>query len=210
MKKTKIIGVLIFILIICLVIILTVIASITMLGNETNVNGIFNNSLNNSISNVTNNVENNVVNNSATNINSENINSTNTTNSVENTNSANLTNNIGNTSINNTDNNTNETQNSVNNELNINPNVKTFPFELQGITSDMEQYIKDVDELSENVKQYIYKYGLFDVTVAEVQKYEYQESTGRLGIIFKLNNPDENKLRVIINANGNIDISNYN
>ena len=150
MKKTKIIGALIFILIIFLFIILTAIASITMLGNESNANKIFNNSLNNDTSNVT------------------------------------------------------------NNTVNNNSNVQTFSFELQGITSEMEQYIKDVNKLSESVKQYIYKYGFFDVTVAEVEKYEYQESTGRLGIIFKLNNLDENKLRVIINANGNIDISNYN
>ena len=64
--------------------------------------------------------------------------------------------------------------------------------------------------LTEAIKQYIYKYGFFDATIAEVQKYEYQDTTGRIGIIFKLNNPDENRLRVIINSNGNIDISDYN
>ncbi len=188
MKKTKIIGILIFILIICLVIILTVIASMTMLGDGKEDNEIFNNT-NNSIGNVSNNMINN------TNISSENTNSSNVLNSIGNTNSIS---------------NTNETENNVNNELNINSNVKTFSFELQGITSEMAQYIKSEEKLTEAIKQYVYKYGFFDATIAEVQKYEYQETTGRLGIIFKLNNPDENRLRVIINSNGNIDISDYN
>ena len=74
----------------------------------------------------------------------------------------------------------------------------------------VEKHIKIQSEFIKAIKEYIYKNGLVDATAMEVEKYEYQESTGRLGIIFKLNNPDENKLRVIINANGNIDISNYN
>jgi probable serine/threonine-protein kinase tsuA len=173
----------------------------TMLGDGKEDNEIFNN-INNSIGNVSNNMINN------TNISSENTNNTtNTVNSVENTNSSNVLNSIGNT---NSISNTNETENNVNNELNINSNVKTFSFELQGITSEMAQYIKSEEKLTEAIKQYIYKYGFFDATIAEVQKYEYQETTGRIGIIFKLNNPDENRLRVIINSNGNIDISDYN
>lgn len=100
-----------------------------------------------------------------------------------------------------------ETNNII--EDNINNNVKTFPFEIQGMTSDILKYVNDIEGLNTAVKEYIYKYGLFDVTVAEVQKYEYQESTKRLGIIFKLNNPNKDRLRVIINDNGKIDISNY-
>lgn len=100
-----------------------------------------------------------------------------------------------------------ETNNVI--EENINNNVKTFPFEIQGMTSDILKYVNDIEGLNTAVKEYIYKYGLFDVTVAEVQKYEYQESTKRLGIIFKLNNPNKDRLRVIINDNGKIDISNY-
>ena len=100
-----------------------------------------------------------------------------------------------------------ETNNVI--EENINNNVKTFPFEIQGMTSDILKYVNDIEGLNTAVKEYIYKYGLFDVTVAEVQKYEYQERTKRLGIIFKLNNPNKDRLRVIINDNGKIDISNY-
>ena len=82
--------------------------------------------------------------------------------------------------------------------------------EINGITEDISKHIKNQSEFIKAIKEYIYKNGLVDATAMEVQKYEYQENTDRLGIIFVLNNTNENKLRVIVNANGKIDISDYN
>lgn len=85
--------------------------------------------------------------------------------------------------------------------------LKNIEFEFDGITDDISKYINDIDTLELKIKEFVYLEGLVDATVAKVQKYEYQESTGRLGIIFDLNNPSEDKIRVILNANGSIDIS---
>lgn len=87
--------------------------------------------------------------------------------------------------------------------------LNNFEFEIKGITSEISKYIEDLDEFNIQMKEYIFKNGLVDATLAEVQKYEYQESTSRLGIVFKLNNPKEDKIRVIVNPNGKIDISEY-
>lgn len=87
--------------------------------------------------------------------------------------------------------------------------LNNFEFELKGITNEISKYIEDSDEFYIQVKEYIYKNGLVDATSAEVQKYEYQESTSRLGIVFKLDNPKEDKIRVIVNPDGKIDISKY-
>lgn len=87
--------------------------------------------------------------------------------------------------------------------------LNNFKIEIEGITDDISKHINDMDKFNIELKEYIYKQGLVDSTIIEVQKYEYQESTKRLGIIFKLNNPNKDRLRVIINDNGKIDISNY-
>ncbi len=85
--------------------------------------------------------------------------------------------------------------------------LNNFSFELQGMTDDILRYITDIEKFNQNIKEYIYKHGLVDATIGTVSKYEYQESTNRLGIIFDLNNPSNDKLLVIINANGSIDIT---
>lgn len=114
---------------------------------------------------------------------------------------------------------TNNTQNNVSNnivgendlnESDIYFDKSNYSVEINGITDEISKYIKDQNELKKKLIEFVWNNGLANSSSMEVEKYEYQESTGRLGIIFKLNNPDENKLRVIINANGNIDISNYN
>ena len=87
--------------------------------------------------------------------------------------------------------------------------LNNFEFEIKGITNEISRYINDLDEFNIEIKEYIFKNGLVDATLAEVQRYEYQENTNRLGIVFKLNNPKEDKIRVIVNSNGKIDISEY-
>ena len=87
--------------------------------------------------------------------------------------------------------------------------LNNFKFEIKGMTNDISKYINDVDEFFILIKEYVFKNGLVDATYAEVERYEYQESTSRLGIIFKLDNTDEDKIRVIVNPNGKIDISEY-
>ncbi len=140
-----------------------------------------------------------------------------TSNTVSNENS---TNNTVNSNLN-TTNSTNSSNDSTTNDVFYNKeetgNTKysenqldNVSIEINGITEDISKHIKNQSEFIKAIKEYIYKNGLVDATAMEVQKYEYQENTDRLGIIFVLNNTNENKLRVIVNANGKIDISDYN
>ena len=87
--------------------------------------------------------------------------------------------------------------------------TNNYSFEVKGITQEISKYIQDIDEFNKAIKQYIVDNHYVNVTNAEVQKYEYQESTSRLGIVFKLDNPKEDKIRVIVNPDGKIDISKY-
>lgn len=179
MKKTKILGILIFLLIIILIIVLLYIASLTVLNTNTLENSV--NNIDNSI-----NIEKkeNVLNNNNV-IQNEN-NSTNNTNDVF------------------------YSQEEMGNAKYTKDQLNNFSIKINGINGEIKKYINDIDEFNFQIKEYVYKQGLVDATEMDVQKYEYQESTGRLGILFKLNNPNGNRLRVIINSNGNIDISDYN
>lgn len=87
--------------------------------------------------------------------------------------------------------------------------VDDFNFEVKGITPEISKYIENIEDFKKSIKEFVYKYGMVDATFAEVQKYEYQESTNRLGIIFKLNDPAGDKLRVIVDSNGEVSILYY-
>lgn len=193
MKKTRLIGVIIFILVIALIIVLFFIANLTILktDNQVDANNIVSNQINDNVNSVNQNVSVNSINN--TNVNEDIQNSV----SEENT--------VNNTDTNDVFYNTEETGTVKYSENQLN----NFSFEIKGITDEDLKYIKDVDNLNLTVKEYVYKHGLVDATIGEVQKSEYQESTNRLGIILKLNNPNEDKLRVIVSSGNKIDISNY-
>lgn len=193
MKKTRLIGVIIFILIIALTIVLFFIANLTILktDNQVDTNNIVSNQINDNVNSVNQNVS---------------VNSTNNTNVNENIqNSVSEENTVNNTDTNDVFYNTEETGTVKYSENQLN----NFSFEIKGITDEDLRYINDVDNLNLTVKEYVYKHGLVDATIGEVQKAEYQESTDRLGIILKLNNPNEDKLRVIVSSGDKIDISNY-
>lgn len=193
MKKTRLIGVIIFILIIALTIVLFFIANLTILktDNQVDTNNIVSNQINDNVNSVNQNVS---------------VNSTNNTNVNENIqNSVSEENTVNNTDTNDVFYNTEETGTVKYSENQLN----NFSFEIKGITDEDLKYINDVDNLNLTVKEYVYKHGLVDATIGEVQKSEYQESTNRLGIILKLNNPNEDKLRVIVSSGDKIDISNY-
>lgn len=193
MKKTRLIGVIIFILVIALIIVLFFIANLTILktDNQVDANNIVSNQINDNVNSVNQNVSVNSINN--TNVNEDIQNSV----SEENT--------VNNTDTNDVFYNTEETGNAKYSDSQLN----NFSFEIKGITDEDLKYINDVDNLNLTVKEYVYKHGLVDATIGEVQKSEYQESTNRLGIILKLNNPNEDKLRVIVSSGNKIDISNY-
>lgn len=192
MKKTRLIGVIIFILVIALIIVLFFIANLTILKTD---NQVDNNIVSNQIKDNANSVNQNVS-----------INSTNNTNVNENIqNSVSEENTVNNTDTNDVFYNTEETGTVKYSENQLN----NFSFEIKGITDEDLKYINDVDNLNLTVKEYVYKHGLVDATIGEVQKSEYQESTNRLGIILKLNNPNEDKLRIIVSSGDKIDISNY-
>lgn len=193
MKKTRLIGVIIFILVIALIIVLFFIANLTILktDNHVDANNIVSNQINDNVNSVNQNVSVNSINN--TNVNEDIQNSV----SEENT--------VNNTDTNDVFYNTEETGTVKYSENQLN----NFSFEIKGITDEDLKYINDVDNLNLTVKEYVYKHGLVDATIGEVQKSEYQESTNRLGIILKLNNPNEDKLRVIVSSGNKIDISNY-
>ena len=192
MKKTKVIGILIIILVILLTIVLFFITDLTLLNTTSNDEYV----------NTTNNIEKNNVQNEVT------------SNTVSNENS---TNNTVNSNTNTTNSSNDSTTNDVfyikeetgNTKYSENQ-LDNVSIEINGITEDISKHIKNQSEFIKAIKEYIYKNGLVDATAMEVQKYEYQENTDRLGIIFVLNNTNENKLRVIVNANGKIDISDYN
>lgn len=195
MKKTRLIGVIIFILIIALTIVLFFIANLTILktDNQVDANNIVSNQINDNVNSVNQNVS---------------VNSTNNTNASVNENIQNSVseeNTVNNTDTNDVFYNTEETGTVKYSENQLN----NFSFEIKGITDEDLKYINDVDNLNLTVKEYVYKHGLVDATIGEVQKSEYQESTNRLGIILKLNNPNEDKLRVIVSSGNKIDISNY-
>ena len=193
MKKTRLIGEIIFILVIALIIVLFFIANLTILktDNHVDANNIVSNQINDNVNSVNQNVSVNSINN--TNVNEDIQNSV----SEENT--------VNNTDTNDVFYNTEETGTVKYSENQLN----NFSFEIKGITDEDLKYINDVDNLNLTVKEYVYKHGLVDATIGEVQKSEYQESTNRLGIILKLNNPNEDKLRVIVSSGNKIDISNY-
>lgn len=195
MKKTRLIGVIIFILVIALTIVLFFIANLTILktDNQVDTNNIVSNQINDNVNSVNQNVSVNSTNNTNTNVN-ENI-----------QNSVSEENTVNNTDTNDVFYNTEETGTVKYSENQLN----NFSFEIKGITDEDLKYINDVDNLNLTVKEYVYKHGLVDATIGEVQKSEYQESTNRLGIILKLNNPNEDKLRVIVSSGDKIDISNY-
>ena len=195
MKKTRLIGVIIFILVIALIIVLFFIANLTILktDNQVDANNIVSNQINDNVNSVNQNVS---------------VNSTNNTNASVNENIQNSVseeNTVNNTDTNDVFYNTEETGTVKYSENQLN----NFSFEIKGITDEDLKYINDIDNLKLTVKEYVYKHGLVDATIGEVQKSEYQESTNRLGIILKLNNSNEDKLRVIVSSGDKIDISNY-
>ena len=192
MKKTKVIGILIIILVILLTIVLFFITDLTLLNTTSNDEYV----------NTTNNIEKNNVQNEVT---SNTVSNENSTNNTVNSNT-NSTNSSNDSTTNDVFYNKEETGNTKYSENQLD-NVS---IEINGITEDISKHIKNQSEFIKAIKEYIYKNGLVDATAMEVQKYEYQENTDRLGIIFVLNNANENKLRVIVNANGKIDISDYN
>jgi hypothetical protein len=192
MKKTKVIGILIIILVILLTIVLFFITDLTLLNTTSNDEYV----------NTTNNIEKNNVQNEVT---SNTVSNENSTNNTVNSNT-NSTNSSNDSTTNDVFYNKEETGNTKYSENQLD-NVS---IEINGITEDISKHIKNQSEFIKAIKEYIYKNGLVDATAMEVQKYEYQENTDRLGIIFVLNNTNENKLRVIVNANGKIDISDYN
>lgn len=191
MKKTKVIGVLIIILVILLTVVLFFIADLTLLNTKNDGNYA------NIITDNENNVQNEMT--------SDNISNESSTNNDVNS-SRNSTNITNNSTTNDVFYNKEETGNTKYSENQLD----NFSVEINGITDDISKHIKNQSEFIKAIKEYIYKNGLVDATAMEVQKYEYQENTDRLGIIFMLNNPNQNRLRVIVNANGKIDISNYN
>lgn len=195
MKKTKVIGILIIILVILLTVVLFFIADLTLLNTTSNDEYV----------NTTNNIEKNNVQDEVTSNTVSNENSTNNTVN-SNLNTTNSTNSSNDSTTNDVFYNKEETGNTKYSENQLD-NVS---IEINGITEDISKHIKNQSEFIKAIKEYIYKNGLVDATAMEVQKYEYQENTDRLGIIFVLNNTNENKLRVIVNANGKIDISDYN
>ena len=192
MKKTKVIGILIIILVILLTIVLFFITDLTLLNTTSNDEYV----------NTTNNIEKNNVQNEVT---SNTVSNENSTNNTVNSNT-NSTNSSNDSTTNDVFYNKEETGNTKYSENQLD-NVS---IEINGITEDISKHIKNQSEFIKAIKECIYKNGLVDATAMEVQKYEYQENTDRLGIIFVLNNTNENKLRVIVNANGKIDISDYN
>ena len=190
MKKTRLIGAIIFILIIALTIVLFFIANLTILKTD---NHIVSNQINDNVNSVNQNVSVNSTNNANASVN-ENI-----------QNSVGKENTVNSTDTNDVFYNTEETGTAKYSDSQLN----NFSFEIKGITDEDLKYINDVDNFNLTVKEYVYKHGLVDATIGEVQKSEYQESTNRLGIILKLNNPNEDKLRVIVSSGNKIDISNY-
>ena len=182
MKKTKVIGILIIILVILLTIVLFFITDLTLLNTTSNDEYV----------NTTNNIEKNNVQNEVT---SNTVSNENSTNNTVNSNT-NSTNSSNDSTTNDVFYNKEETGNTKYSENQLD-NVS---IEINGITEDISKHIKNQSEFIKAIKEYIYKNGLVDATAMEVQKYEYQENTDRLGIIFVLNNTNENKLRVIVNA----------
>lgn len=205
MKKSKVIGIIIFILLLCLGILAYFI--IDLAGG--NLSEKINISQTNEVENTADLTNSTTISTNSTN-NTISRNETNITdnNSISNMVNANTSSNITNTSTNNTTNSSSSNDifgDDINNDKN---QANNGSFEIKGITNDILQYISDIDNFNIVVKEYILN-NFQNVTSAEVQKYEYQENTSRLGIILKLNNQNEDKLRVIVNQDGKIDISNY-
>lgn len=205
----RIIGVLIIILTILLAIILFYITDLTMLSANNNNSG--DNTIIDDTNSIKNDDNNTTVNNEAT---------SNTTNDIVNNTITNSTqNNVANNATSNSTQNDTITANSSamnnvigekdTNETDIYFAEPNYSIEINGITDDISKHIKDQDEFNKELTKYVFDNGLSNANSMEVQKYEYQESTDRLAIIFILDNSARNRLRVIINSNGNIDISNY-
>lgn len=201
MNKKMVIGSLIVVLIILLIIIVICVKSDNKNledANETNEE-------------ILNNVNESALNEVNENTNTDVLKNTNTT---TNTNSSKSSNTVENTST--------DTENTVEDEDYIFYNegetgtaqysrdqLNNFEFNLN-ISSEASQYISDYDEFYITIKEYIYKKGLVDADTAEMEKYEYDQSNGRVGIVLKLNNENEDKiLAVYFTNNGTTEVYNY-
>lgn len=88
--------------------------------------------------------------------------------------------------------------------------LNNFEFTITGIPEKVESYIQDMDEFQVEIKEYIYKNGLVDANMAEFKLYELNEKNKQIGMVFELNNEDQDKILVRIDLNNqHIQISNY-
>lgn len=82
-------------------------------------------------------------------------------------------------------------------------------FEIRGVPEDVTNYISDVKAFYNTIKEYIFSYGLSEkAKVATYKRYEYQQESQRLGILFTLDDNKNSEVIFILNLNTNtVDIS---
>ena len=70
--------------------------------------------------------------------------------------------------------------------------LKEFNFNIDNIPSDITQYINNMEEFNNRIKEYVYLNGLVDASYAKYDKYEIND--GEILIIYNLNNQEKSNL----------------
>ena len=80
--------------------------------------------------------------------------------------------------------------------------LNTFEFNIIDIPNELQSYINNINDFNMNIKEYIYKNGLVQASVAKYENYQVQE-TNVILITFSLNDENKTNLFVKINFNDN-------
>lgn len=74
---------------------------------------------------------------------------------------------------------------------------------IKDIPDEVLNYIPVIDDVYNNIKEYVYFNGLIDSEEAVYMKHQISESTNQVALLFKLNNDVETELVVVINKKNN-------
>lgn len=78
--------------------------------------------------------------------------------------------------------------------------LKKIDLNINNMPDEVLNYIPNIDDVYNKIKEYIYFNGLVDSTEMVYEKYQIKESTNQIALLFKLNNNIGTELIVVINT----------
>ena len=83
-------------------------------------------------------------------------------------------------------------------------------FEINGINDNIKSHIHDMTEFKNAIKEFIYKHGLIEASLGNVENWTLENASNKLLVYIRLNNNEKNMLLVSINlVNNAINIYKY-